>query len=75
MNNFVIDAHVHDGGSNLSVGEKQLICLARAILRESCCLILDEATNALQPEIETEFLNTMLNLFQNRTVVVITVGG
>jgi ABC-type multidrug transport system fused ATPase/permease subunit len=39
-----LDSVVSENGSNLSVGQKQLVCLARAIMKKSKILVIDEAT-------------------------------
>jgi ABC-type multidrug transport system fused ATPase/permease subunit len=45
--NLTLDSSIASGGSSLSVGEKQILALARAIVRGSKLLILDEATSAI----------------------------
>ena len=47
MNRFTLDSPVEDEGSNLSIGQRSLVSLARALVKDSRILILDEATSAI----------------------------
>jgi len=65
------DAPVGERGGNLSVGERQLVALARAQLGDPGLLILDEATSSVDPETEQALADALERLTHGRTVVTI----
>jgi len=59
------------GGNTLSVGQKQRLCIARGLARNSPVLILDEPTSSLDVEAEADLLNALQQARRNRLVIVI----
>jgi len=65
------DTSVGERGGNLSAGQRQLVCLARAILANPRILILDEATSSVDTNTERIMQASLGNLSQGRTCVII----
>lgn len=65
------DTMIGELGGRLSGGEKQRLCIARALIKDAPILILDEATSSLDSEAESVVQKALENLMQGRTTVVI----
>ena len=66
-----LDSKVEVGGNNFSTGEKQLICLARALAKDPKILILDESTANIDSETEQNVSRAIEELKQGRTTLII----
>ncbi|XP_041917197.1 ATP-binding cassette sub-family C member 8-like [Alosa sapidissima] len=66
-----LDSMVTEGGENFSQGQRQLFCLARAFVRKSSILIMDEATASIDMATESILQKVVMTAFADRTVVTI----
>ena len=71
LHKFHLDQMVEDEGVNFSLGERQLIAFARALVRNSKILILDEATSSVDYETDAKIQNSIVNEFADCTILCI----
>lgn len=66
-----LDSNVGERGANLSMGQRQLVALARVILKDPAIFILDEATASVDPFTETQIQEGLETIMRHRTAIVI----
>ena len=67
----ILDRMIEQNGTNLSVGEKQLVCIARAILRKTKIVVMDEATANIDIKTEEKIQNALHSKLNNSTIITI----
>ena len=68
----MIDSNIGERGSKFSGGEKQRIGIARSLYNKPKILVLDEATSSLDIETEKNFINSIYQLKDDKTILIIS---
>jgi len=68
---FSLDTKIEDEGANLSVGERSLVSLARALVRDAKVVVLDEATASVDLETDSKIQQTIRTEFKDKTLICI----
>jgi ABC-type multidrug transport system fused ATPase/permease subunit len=63
--------NIEERGKNLSLGEKQLLCMARCLLQKAPIIIMDEATSSVDPQSEAVMVKATEEFFHGRTQIII----
>ncbi|GLB40491.1 putative transporter [Lyophyllum shimeji] len=71
MNRFTLDSVIEDEGGNLSIGQRSLVSLARALVKNSRVIVLDEATASVDYETDRNIQDTIAHEFKDRTILCI----
>ena len=67
----ILNRKIEQGGANLSVGEKQLVCIARAIIRKTKIIVMDEATANIDMKTEEKIQKALQYVLNDSTVITV----